>query len=66
MTILAMVVIVSWAWMLATSLHVDDLRTDVRRSSNLVRRPAEAEVASDRTASRPHLASLSGGGRPAG
>jgi hypothetical protein len=64
MTILAMVVIVSWAWMLATSLHVDDLRTDVRRSSNLVRRPAE--VASDRTASRPHLASLSGGGRPAG
>ncbi len=71
MMVLGMVVIVLWIWMLATSLHLDDLRTDTRRPSILVRRPAGAEGAPDlparaRRKSRPHRASVDGAGAPAG
>jgi len=71
MMVLGMVVIVLWVWMLATSLHLDDLRTDARRPSILARRPAEAEGVPDlptrlRAKSRPHRASVDGAGVPAG
>ena len=71
MTVLGMIVIVTWAWMLATSLHVDDLRTDARRPSIHVRRPAEAGVVPDlparlRRKTRLRAASVDGVGTPAG
>jgi len=28
MTLMAIVVIVSWLWMMATALHLDDIRTE--------------------------------------
>jgi len=71
MTVLGMIVIVTWVWMLATSLHVDDLRTDARRPSLLVRQPAEAGVVPDlparlRRKTRLRAAAVDGAGTPAG
>jgi signal transduction histidine kinase len=33
MTLLAIVVVVSWMWMMTTALHLDDARTETPRSS---------------------------------
>jgi hypothetical protein len=71
MMVLGMVVIVLWVWMLATSLHLDDLRTGARRPSILARRPAETDGVPDlparlRRTSRPHRAPVDGVGAPAG
>jgi len=40
MTVLAVVVVLSWMWMMATSLHFDDARTEVRRPTRLAHQPA--------------------------
>ncbi len=34
MTLLALVVIMSWIWMMATALHLDDVRTESPHSSS--------------------------------
>ncbi|MBM3122470.1 MAG: hypothetical protein FJZ97_09845 [Chloroflexi bacterium] len=44
MTVLAVVVVLSWMWMMATSLHFDDARTEVRRPTRLA--PPRADLAS--------------------
>jgi hypothetical protein len=36
MTLLAIVVIVSWLWMMTTALHLDDLRTESPHGSSLL------------------------------
>ena len=41
MTVLAIVIALSWMWMMATSLHFDDARTEVRRPSRLAPQPAD-------------------------
>jgi hypothetical protein len=33
MTLLAIVVVVSWLWMMTTAFHLDDARTESRRAS---------------------------------
>jgi signal transduction histidine kinase len=35
MTLLALVVILSWIWMMATALHLDDVRTESPHSPPL-------------------------------
>ena len=34
MTLLALIVILSWIWMMATALHLDDVRTESPHSSS--------------------------------
>jgi hypothetical protein len=43
MTVLAVVVVLSWMWMMATSLHFDDARTEARRPSRVA--PPRADLA---------------------
>ncbi len=45
MTVLAVVVVLSWMWMMATSLHFDDARTEVRRPSRRPSRPGDLSTA---------------------
>jgi signal transduction histidine kinase len=45
MTVLAVVVVLSWMWMMATSLHFDDARTEVRRPSRRAPQPADLDAA---------------------
>jgi hypothetical protein len=45
MTVLAAVVILSWAWMMATSLHFDDARTEVRHPSRAASPPSGLALA---------------------
>jgi len=35
MTFLALIVILSWLWMMATALHLDDVRTESLHPSSL-------------------------------
>jgi signal transduction histidine kinase len=35
MTILALIVILTWLWMMATALHLDDVRTETLHPSSL-------------------------------
>jgi hypothetical protein len=45
MMVLAVVIVLSWMWMMATSLHIDDARTEVRRPSRPARPPSDLAVA---------------------